>query len=99
MKTKIFIHVNFIHSQWKINIAHQEIIKVHTNQENQIMKITDIEIICPKIQEKFQFKEDSHHLLLRSLSIFKNIELCKIFMIGCFKYLYSIQTHRFSYEV
>lgn len=52
------------------------------------MKIIDIEIICPKIQEKFQFKEDSH--LLRSLSIFKNIELCKIFMIGCFKYLYSI---------
>ena len=99
MKIKIPIHVNFMYNRWKINIVHQEIIKVDTNQETQIMKIIDIEIICPKIQEKFQFKEDSHHLLLRSLSIFKNIELCKIFMIGCFKYLYSIQTHRFSYEV
>lgn len=88
MKTKIPIHVNLIRSQWKINIVYQEIIKVDINQETQTMKIIDIEIICPKIQEKFQFKEDSH--LLRSLSIFKNIELCKIFMIGCFKYLYSI---------
>lgn len=74
MKIEITIHVSIFLSQWRINMVHQKAIKTFISQEKETMRTIVTKIICPKTQDKYQFRKDSH--LLRSLWIFNNIELC-----------------------